>query len=53
MDNTSFGVTMTVVGVGGTFLTIGIIILGVNVLKKVFPLPKPPESSQGLQSGGA
>ena len=47
MDNISFGVTMTVVGMGGTFLTIGIIILGMNMLKIVFPLSKSPESSEG------
>lgn len=47
MDNLSFGVTMTIIGMGGTFLTIGIIILGTNVLKRVFPLPKPAESSDG------
>ncbi|MGO9570373.1 MAG: OadG-related small transporter subunit [Desulfomonilaceae bacterium] len=47
MDNLSFGVTMTVVGMGGTFLTIGIIILGMNMLKIVFPLSKSPESSEG------
>ncbi len=47
MDNISFGVTMTLVGMGGTFLTIAIIIVGMNILKIVFPLPKPPESSEG------
>lgn len=53
MDNISFGVTMTFVGMGGTFLTIGIIILGTNVLKRVFPLPKPSETSGGSQREGA
>jgi hypothetical protein len=53
MDNVSFGVTMTLIGMGGTFLTIGIIILGTNVLKRVFPLPKPPESSEASPRVGA
>jgi len=50
MDNLSFGVTMTVVGMGGTFLAIAVIILGMNLLKIIFPLPKPPESSEGSPS---
>lgn len=37
MDNWSFGFTMTVVGLGGTFLTLGLLILFVEGLKKVFP----------------
>jgi len=53
MDNLSFGVTMTFVGMGGTLLTIGIIILCTNILKRVFPLPKPPESSEGSTRQGA
>ncbi len=47
MDNISFGVTMTVIGMGGTFLTIAIIILGMNMLKIIFPLSKSSESSEG------
>ena len=38
MDNLSFGLTMTVVGVGGTFLTLWVLSLLVDLLKKVFPL---------------
>jgi len=37
MDKLSFGITMTVVGVGGTFITIALLILVMNLLKKVFP----------------
>lgn len=40
MDNWSFGISMTVVGVGGTFLTIAILILTINLVKKIFPLPE-------------
>jgi hypothetical protein len=53
MDNLSFGVTMTVVGMGGTFLAIAVIILGMNILKMVFPLSKSPESSEGSPRRGA
>jgi len=38
MDNLSFGLTMTVVGVSGTFLTLWVLSLLVDLLKKVFPL---------------
>ena len=38
MDNWAFGITMTIVGVGGTFLTLWILSLVMSLLKKVFPL---------------
>ena len=38
MDKWSFGITMTVVGMGGTFLTLWILSLAIHGLKKVFPL---------------
>ncbi|MGD9818096.1 MAG: OadG-related small transporter subunit [Desulfomonilaceae bacterium] len=37
MDNWSFGLTMTVVGLGGTFVTLGILIVFIEGLKKVLP----------------
>ena len=37
MENSSFGFTMTVVGLGGTFITLTILILFVEGLKRVFP----------------
>jgi Na+-transporting methylmalonyl-CoA/oxaloacetate decarboxylase gamma subunit len=37
MDNWDFGITMTIVGVGGTFLTLWILSLVMSLLKKVFP----------------
>ena len=43
MDNLSFGLTMTVVGVGGTFLTLWVLGLVVDLLKKVFPLQAQDE----------
>ena len=53
MDNLSFAVTMTIVGMGGTCMTIGIIILGTILLKRAFPLPKPGESLKGSGRSGA
>ena len=38
MDNWSFGITMTIVGVGGTFLTLWLLSVVMNLLKKAFPL---------------
>ena len=38
MDNLSFGLTMTVVGVGGTFITMVILIFVTNIFKRVFPV---------------
>jgi Na+-transporting methylmalonyl-CoA/oxaloacetate decarboxylase gamma subunit len=38
MDKWTFGITMMIVGVGGTFLTLWILGAVVGVLKRVFPL---------------
>jgi len=38
MEKWAFGLTMTVVGVGGTFLTLWVLSLVIDLLKKVFPL---------------
>lgn len=38
MDKWAFGFTMMIVGVGGTFLTLAILILTINILKKIFPV---------------
>ncbi len=38
MDKWSFGFTMMIVGVGGTFLTLAVLIFVIQILKKIFPL---------------
>jgi len=38
MDKWAFGVTMMVVGIGGTFLTLAILIWSIQLMKKLFPL---------------
>jgi hypothetical protein len=43
MDNWTFGITMVVVGMGGTLLTLWILSLLMSVLKKAFPLKKEGE----------
>ena len=40
MDNWTFGITMVIVGMGGTLLTLWILSLIMSVLKKVFPYTK-------------
>lgn len=38
MDKWAFGITMTVVGVGATFLTLWVLSLVMSLLKRAFPL---------------
>ena len=38
MGKWEFGFSMMVVGVGGTFLTLSILIFTIELLKKIFPL---------------
>jgi len=37
-DKWAFGLTMMIVGMGGTFLTLWILSLVMDLLKKIFPL---------------
>ena len=46
-DKWAFGLTMMIVGMGGTFLTLWVLGLVMDALKKVFPLK---ESSSDKQS---
>ena len=43
MDNWTFGITMVIVGMGGTLLTLWILSLIMSGLKKVFPYEKEEE----------
>lgn len=43
MDNTTFAITMIVVGMGGTLLTLGILSIIMSILKKTFPYKKEEE----------
>ncbi len=38
MSKLAFGLTMMIVGIGGTFLTLAILIWSIEFLKKLFPL---------------
>jgi hypothetical protein len=50
VDNFSFGMAMTVVGMGGTLLSLWVLTLFVNALKKLFP---HKTEAQGGQAGGS
>ena len=42
----AFGLTMMIVGMGGTFLTLWILSLVMDLLKKIFPLPHKAGSTE-------
>ena len=44
MDNWTFGLTMLVVGMGGTMLALGALALLMGVLKKIFPVREESEN---------
>lgn len=50
MDKMTFGITMLVVGMGGTIATLIIFSLIMAVLKKIFPYHKEEEEAE---KGGA
>jgi hypothetical protein len=51
MDNLTFGVSIIVVGMGGTLLTLWIFSLLMVVLKKVFPYKPEEENKEGSHLG--
>ena len=48
IDNFTFGLTLTIVGMAGTLLSLWVLSLLISLLKKVFPLPSenPPAGAQ-------
>ena len=38
MDKFTFGMTMLIIGMGGTILTLGLISVIISLLKKIFPV---------------
>lgn len=38
MDNLTFGLTMLIVGMGGTLVALGVLALMMGLLKKIFPV---------------
>jgi len=51
MDKWTFGITMTIVGVGGTFLTLWVLSAVVALLKKIFPLAREDGPKKEAQTG--
>lgn len=49
MSEMDFGITLMVVGMGGTFLTLGILSLLMSLLKRLFPLTA--EEKGGVKGG--
>jgi len=37
MDNFSFGLTLIVVGMGGTLIALGLLAFMISILKRIFP----------------
>ncbi len=46
LDNWTFGITVIIVGMGGTLLTLYILSLIMNILKKFFPYKKEEEAAK-------
>jgi hypothetical protein len=46
MDNWTFGISMIVVGMGGTLLTLWILGLFMGILKKIFPYREEDEGKK-------
>jgi Na+-transporting methylmalonyl-CoA/oxaloacetate decarboxylase gamma subunit len=46
MDNVTYGITMTVLGMGGTIVSLWIISLAMNILKRLFP-QQPEKKEEG------
>ncbi len=47
MNKLAFGLTMMIIGIGGTFLTLIILIWSIELLKKLFPLEPAQAGSTG------
>jgi len=50
MDNFTFGMTMTVVGMGSTLFSLWFLTLVINLLKRLFPYREPDEKGKKAQS---
>ena len=52
MDKWTFGITVTIVGMGGTLITLYVLSIIMNILKKLLPLSQEEKPQQAGQSGG-
>jgi hypothetical protein len=42
MDNWTFGLTMLIVGMGGTLVALGVLAIIMGLLKRIFPVKEEP-----------
>ena len=47
METMNFGLTLTVVGMGGTLVTLGVLALVAHLLKRLFPYREYDEEGKG------
>jgi len=50
MDTFTFGMTMTIVGMGSTLLSLWFLTLVINLLKRLFPYREPDEKGKEAKS---
>ena len=53
MDNLTFGTTMTIVGMGGTLVTLWLLSIVMLILKKVFPIETAEQHPEGGEEKGS
>jgi len=53
MDNVTYGLTITILGMGGTLVSLWIISLAMNVLKKFFPCQPEGKENRGEGNVGS
>jgi Na+-transporting methylmalonyl-CoA/oxaloacetate decarboxylase gamma subunit len=53
MDNVTYGLTMTILGMGGTLVSLWIISLAMNILKKFFPYQPEEKEKKGEGNVGS
>ena len=50
MDTLTFGITMTIVGMGSTLLSLWVLTLIVNLMKRIFPYRESNEERKEAKS---
>jgi len=53
MDDITYGLTMTILGMGGTLVSLWIISLAMNILKKFFPYQPAEKEKRGEGNVGS
>ena len=52
MSDLEFGITLTIVGMGGTLLTLWLLSVATVLLKKIFPVRRLREKEELTHGGG-